>query len=137
MPRKRTTLTEHPNVDLRDRGRPAIGLDFDFPTPGPHGDRPAVLAERTEPTPGMVDLAREVLALLASHGAIHARVTKDRSRRGHPGALLVAWTDGPTALEVARHFAVSTSECGTPRVPSWLALRRDHDFDMRWQPEFL
>ena len=137
MARTRTKLPAAALAGMSQRGRPAIGLDPDHPTPGPRGIRAAFDAETREPTPAMIDMARAVMQYLIDNQALHPRVMKDRARTGHPGAMLISWTSGPDTETVATKFAVSHLDDGTPRVPSWLALQRDHDFDMRWRPEFL
>ena len=123
--------------ELPLRANAGVGLDPEFPTTIRDGRvcRAAVACHH-RPSKDMLLFAKQVMDYVDGHGGMHVRIQQDFRDRGQPGALLVMWSGGPDAAEVAEQFAVSTTEDGTPRVPAWLSLRVDDVFDMRWQPAY-
>lgn len=129
---RRIGLPEHIRVELPQRCRAGYGHDWDVPV----GDRDARTAIMQPPTEDMLRLVRQVKDHAISRGALHVTVQNaPRAADGSLGAVQVLWTggEGPSALSVAQQFAVSHTEDGTPRVPAWLSLVADGDFDLRWQ----
>lgn len=88
------------------------------------------------PSAEMLSVVREVTDFLHESGASHIDVVPDMRGRGEPGAITVRWMGEIPARVVAERFAVSAADDGTPRVPAWLNLRADNDFDLRWQPPY-
>lgn len=135
MARRRSGLPKEIRSEISTRANAGVGLDPDFPTLGPTGTCTAKTACKFKPTVEMIEFVRTIAAHVQANDATHMRVMNDQDRN-LPGALILAWSDGPSAADIANKFAVSHSECGTPRLPSWLALRVDNNFDLRWQPAF-
>lgn len=136
MGRRRSGLPAAIKAELPSRANAGVGLDPEFPTRTTSGVCRAAVACHHRPSPDMVALVRDVMNYLTAANAQQVRLLQNYRDQGQPGALTVAWTSGPPAAETAERFAVSTAECGTPRLPSWLSLRADDDFDLRWQPPF-
>ena len=136
MARRRVGLPADIRTELPMRANMGIGLDPDYPTTVGNIERTAKDASRHKPSHDMVEFVRSVAAFLQAHDATQVRILQDFRDLNHPGDLLVAWSNGPNVVAVAEKFAVSTAPDGTPRLPSWLALRSDNDFDLRWQPAF-
>ena len=137
MPKRRVGLPAEIRAELPKRANMGIGLDPDYPTPmGDKGKHPAAVACRYRPSPQMKEFVQQVAAYVQANNATHVRVQVDYRERDYPGDLLLAWSDGPSPADVAAKFAVSTAEDGTPRLPAWLALGSDNDFDLRWRPAF-
>lgn len=136
MGRRRAGLPANIKTELPHRANAGVGLDPEFPTRMGERICKAATACRHTPSTDMIAFVRDVMDYLRAHDAIQVRLVQHFRDRGQPGALLLAWSNGPTAADIATRFAVSTSECGTPRLPSWLSLRVDNDFDLRWQPPF-
>jgi hypothetical protein len=136
MGRRRSGLPADIKQELSTRANAGVGLDPEFPTRTGNDICPAATACRRTPSDDMLAFVRTVMAYLKSKDAIQVRLVQDFRDRGQPGALLLVWSNGPSASEIASQFAVSRSACGTPRLPSWLSLRVDNDFDLRWQPAY-
>lgn len=133
---RRTGQPEHIRAELPLRAKAGHGLDFDYPTVVDGGEVPAAKACLTAPSPHMKAMVRDVAEYLIASGADHIDVVPDMRSLGHPGSLTVRWMGSVPAAKVAAQFKVSDGDDGTPRVPAWLCLRRDDDFDMRWQPPY-
>lgn len=133
---RRTGLPEHIRAELPFRAKAGHGLDFDYPTEIDGAVVPAAKACTQPPSKAMWTLVHEVTGYLQKAGAQHIDVVPDRRSLGQPGNLTVCWFGEVPAAKVAEAFAVSTTDEGTPRVPAWLCLRRDDDFDLRWQPPY-
>lgn len=134
---RRAGLPHDIRTELPTRANAGIGHDPEFPTTTANGAVcKAVAACRHQPSRDMLLFVKQIVDHLHHHRATHVRVQQDFRDRGYPGSLLVAWGSGPSAAEVATQFAVSISSCGTPRLPAWLSLRVDTDFDLRWQPAY-
>lgn len=133
---RRAGLPDHLRSELTLRARAGIGLDPDHPTRSGDTTRSAADACRYPPSAEMFLLVKKVLDYLHAHHATLVRVHQDPRRDNQPGQLVVMWQPNPTAEQVAAHFAVSASACGTPRLPAWLSLHPDDDFDLRWQPPY-
>jgi hypothetical protein len=133
---RRTGQPEHIRVELPLRAQAGHGLDFDYPTVTDAGEVPAAKACLGAPSPQMKDMVRKVATFLHDEGAEHIDVVPDMRAKGMPGNLTVRWMGAVPALKVAQEFAVAVGDDGTPRVPAWLCLRRDDDFDLRWQPPY-
>ena len=84
-------------------------------------------------SPQMLRRASEVMAWLVGQGATHVDCVRDSRPEIRPGGLTVLWADGPQARACAQHFASGFDAAGLPLLPSWLSLRADDDFDLRWQ----
>lgn len=136
MARRRSTLPREIRAELPARANAGIGLDPEFPTKMGEKVYKAAIACRHQPSLDMVAFVKQIMEYLTAHDATQVRLLQHFRDRGQPGALLLVWASGPAAADVAAKFAVSTSPCGTPRLPSWLSLRVDNDFDLRWQPPF-
>lgn len=137
MARRRVGLPSEIRAELPMRANLGVGLDPEYPTTTvDRGQCKAALACQFKPSPQMLAYVREVVAYVQSQDGTQVRVLQDFRHRDYPSDLLLAWSDGPAPAAVAAKFAVSTAEDGTPRIPSWLSLRADNDFDLRWQPAF-
>lgn len=136
MARRRSGLPANIRSELPSRANAGVGLDPEFPTRMGGKVCKASIACRHQPSPDMVAFVRDIMEYLKTADAQQVRLVQHYRDRGQPGALLLVWESGPAAADVAAKFAVSTSECGTPRLPAWLSLRVDNDFDLRWQPAF-
>jgi hypothetical protein len=141
MARRRSGLPASIRSELPLRAKAGIGLDPEFPTKVGEKVCPAAAACQRQPSSDMLDMVRDIMIYLKDNDAQQVRLLQQWRDRGQPGALLIAWSSNeaktsPSASEIATRFAVSTSTCGTPRLPSWLSLRVDDDFDLRWQPAF-
>lgn len=137
MARRRVGLPADIRAELPQRARMGIGLDPEYPTPmGDKGECKAEIACKHRPSPQMIEFVRKVAAYVQAHDASHVRVLSNFRDRDYPGDLLLSWSDGPSPAAVAAEFAVSTAEDGTPRLPAWLSLGSDNDFDLRWRPAF-
>lgn len=137
MARRRVGLPSEIRAELPMRANLGIGLDPEYPTTmGDRGHLKAAIACRYKPSPQMLDFVRDVAAYVQSHDGTQVRVLQDFRHRDYPSDLLLAWSEGPSPSDVAAKFAVSNAEDGTPRLPAWLSLRADNDFDLRWQPAF-
>lgn len=136
MARRRVGLPAEIRAELPLRANLGVGLDPEYPTAMGERECPAKVACRYKPSPQMIDYVRDVAAYVQSQDATQVRVLADFRHRDYPSDLLLAWSGGPAPAAVAEKFAVSTAEDGTPRLPAWLSLRADNDFDLRWQPAF-
>lgn len=137
MARRRVGLPADIRAELPKRANMGVGLDPDFPTQmGDKGNCKAAIACKHRPSPQMRAFVQKVAAFVQANNATHVRMLSDYLDRDHPGDLMLAWSDGPAVSEVAAEFAVSAAEDGTPRIPAWLALSSDNDFDLRWRPAF-
>lgn len=134
MGRRRSGLPSSIKAELPKRASAGIGLDPEYPTRMGTRVCKAAAACRHTPSQDMITFVQKVMTYLRDHHATQVRLLQHYRDRGQPGALLLAWSDGPSAADIASTFSVSTAECGTPRLPSWLSLRHDNDFDLRWQP---
>ena len=133
---RRTGLPEHIRAELPLRAKAGHGLDFDYPTEIDGSTVPAAKAVLLPPSAAMEAMVDKVTGYLHGIGAEHVSVVSDMRSLGQPGNLTVRWYGALPAAQVAEKFAVSTSDEGVPRVPAWLCLRRDDDFDLRWQPPY-
>lgn len=133
---RRTGLPEHIRKELPDRARAGVGLDPDAPTLVNGVKVSADFARQRVPSEEMLGLVGQVEGFLATQGAKHIDVVRDFRKNGCPGDLTVRWYGPVAASVVAGQFAVSVCADGTPRIPAWLSLRADDDFDLRWQPAF-
>ena len=137
MPRRRSGLPASIRSELPARANAGVGLDPEFPTSmGNKGVCKASTACHHTPSADMLDFVRQIMDYLKTSEATQIRLLQHWKDRGQPGALLLGWSGGRTAAEIADKFAVSTAPDGTPRLPSWLSLRVDDDFDLRWTPPF-
>lgn len=122
---------------LFHRGRAGRGLNDSHAVVWNGALIPADQACRQQPSQEMRALAQDVQKFLAASGARNIDVIQDYHQKGRPGCLTVRWTGEIRACDVAAEFAVSVrQDDGTPQIPSWLALRAEDDFDLRWQDPF-
>ena len=133
---RRTGLPTHIRHDLDNRAKAGFGHDPDAPTMSNGTSVAARLAKESAPSTEMLGIVREVRLLLTGLGASHIDTVPDLRNNGTPGDLTVRWHGQVPAKAIATHFATSTTLDGTPRIPAWLSLRADDDFDLRWQPAF-
>lgn len=133
---RRTGQPPHIRAELRERAAAGIGLDPDHPTDVGGRTVPAAQACGMRPSPAMIAVAEQVTDFLDSVGASHVGIVPNPRCPDQPGNLTIQWYGGVPAKAVADQFAVSKTADGTSRVPAWLSLRADDDFDMRWQPPY-
>jgi hypothetical protein len=133
---RRVGLPEHIRAELPARANAGVGHDADYPTRVGDQTVPAQHACRMNPSAEMLSVVREVTGFLRESGAAHIEVAPDLRGTGQPGAITVRWMGDVPARIVAEKFAVSAADDGTPRVPAWLNLRSDSEFDLRWQPPY-
>lgn len=131
---RRTGLPERIRAELPTRARAGIGHDPNHLTPMADKMCRANDARSQRPSPYMVEFVRRIVDHLHEVGATHITIAQDLQHLGHQGSLTVQWAGAEaTVASVAAKFAVSTSLDGTPRLPAWVSLRNDDDFDLRWQ----
>lgn len=136
MPR-RAGLPAEIRAQLTTRAAAGRGLDGEYPTQTAAGTvTPACEMLSAEPTEAMLMFVRKITNYLHDHGAHHVTVTQDRSKDGHIGQLTIQWAGPLPPSQVAEQYAVSRAADGTPRLPAWVNLRADAEFDLRWQPAF-
>lgn len=133
---RRAGLPAHILVDLPARAAAGRGLDPDVITITRDGVMSAADAREYPPSAEMLTLVRQITGYLYDHGGRHVSVDADLHGDDHPGHLTVRWAGTVSPRDVAEAFAVSRAEDGTPRLPSWLNLRADAEFDLRWQPPY-
>jgi len=133
---RRVGLPEHIRAQLTFRASAGSGHDADYPTAVPGRTVPASDALLVSPSEQMLDYARSIVRHLQQIGAQNVSIGFDLRGKGNPGAMTILWSGVTSPADLAATFAVSTAEDGTPRLPAWLSLRADHEFDLRWQPAY-
>lgn len=133
---RRTRVPDRVRAELSARAQAGIGHDPTVPTVTAYGTVPAAEAVAFRPSGDMLVLVQQVVSYLRECDVRHVDVQVDVRDLGCPGAVTVRWHGGVSPLQVASRFAVSTAPNGIPRIPAWLSLRADDQFDLRWQPPY-
>jgi hypothetical protein len=133
---RRVGQPPHVRVELDIRASAGAGHDGEYQTVMGQETVPAQHACRMEPSEQMWRMVQNVTDHLRDVGASNIVVVPDFRGHDEPGALTIQWEGNVPAKDIATRFAVSVSDDGTPRVPAWLSLRADGDFDLRWQKPF-
>jgi hypothetical protein len=105
------------------------GLDHEWPTLLDDG-RQASAAEvvaTCQPSSAMYAFTNEITAWLREQGGRDVDCVADyRASSDRPGGLMVRWGGVIAAAAVAEHFGQDG------KLPCWLELRHDHDYDRRF-----
>lgn len=129
-------VPESVRAELPRRAHAGLGLDGSFPTILRTGQTvPAAEACKHAPSEQCVQMLNAIQHWLVAQGVGHLHIVTDLRGYGQPGTAAIIWGEGPTAHDVAQVFATDWLD-DLPRIPAWMALKAEHEFDLRWQPPY-